>query len=103
MEGNTGKQKEVSNRCEVTGGYVGCNCTMHRCTPCDFLPSLSHTLEILNCGSGPENGHETALELVSGANFGCVLHHLSRPTRWNGSWGQVRPEICQKTNKKYNL
>ncbi len=63
------------------------------------LPSLSDTFYIFTCGSGPENGHETALELVSGANFGCVLHHFSSPTRWNGSRGQVLPETGQKTNK----
>jgi hypothetical protein len=34
---------------------------------------------------------------LSGANFGCVLHHFSSPTRWNGSRGQVRPETGQKT------
>ncbi len=45
-----------------------------------YLPSLSDTFGVVYCGSGPENGHETALELVSGANFGCVLHHLrARP------------------------
>jgi hypothetical protein len=33
----------------------------------------------LNCESGPENGHGHALELVSGANFGCVLHHFCEP------------------------
>ncbi len=43
-------------------------------------------------GSGPEKGHETALELVPGSNFGCVLHHVSSPTRWNGSRGQAGPE-----------
>ncbi len=34
-----------------------------------------YTFLIFNCGSGPEHGHEAALELVSGANLGCVLHH----------------------------
>ncbi len=68
-----------------------------------YLPALSHTFYILNCGSGPENGHETALDLVSWADFGCVLHHFSSPTRWSGSRGQVRPETGQKTNKHYNL
>ncbi len=58
-------------------------------------------LTILKCGSGPESGHETALELVSGANFGCVLHQLSSPTRWNGSRGQVRPETGQTPNTNY--
>ncbi len=36
------------------------------------------------------------LELVSGANFGCVLHHLSSPSRFDGSRGQAWPEIGQK-------
>ncbi len=56
----------------------------------------------MNCGSGPENCHETALELVSGVNFGRGLHHFSSPTRWNGSRGQVRPETGQKPNPNYN-
>ena len=42
------------------------------------------------------NCHEVALELASGANFGCVLHHFSGPTRLKGSRGQVRQEIRQK-------
>jgi hypothetical protein len=50
---------------------------------------------------GSEDGHETALELVSGANFGCVLHHFSSLTRWNGSRCQVRPETGQKPNTNY--
>ncbi len=32
-------------------------------------PSLSDTVYVCNCGSGPEDGHETALELVSGADW----------------------------------
>ncbi len=42
------------------------------------------------------NGHETALQLVSGANFGPVLHHFSSSTRLDGSQGQVWPEIGQQ-------
>ncbi len=38
------------------------------------LPSFCDTFLIFNLGSGPEHGHETALVLVSGANFRCVLH-----------------------------
>ncbi len=48
---------------------------------------FSNSFQIFNCGSGPENGHETVLELVSLANFGCVLHHFSSPTRLKGSRG----------------
>ena len=36
-----------------------------------LLPSLRDTFYILNCGSGAENGHETALQLVSGPNLGA--------------------------------
>ena len=36
-------------------------------------------------------------------NCGCVLHHFSSPTRWNGSRGQVRPETSQKPNTNYNF
>ena len=35
--------------------------------------------------------------------MGCVLHHFSSPTRWNGSRCQVRPEAGQKPNTNYNL
>ena len=34
--------------------------------------------------------------MVSGANFGCLLHHFSSPTRGSGSRGQVRQETGQK-------
>ncbi len=54
-------------------------------------------------GSGTEHGNETAVELVSGANVGCVLHHFSSPTRWNVSRGQVRPEVGQKTSTNSNF
>jgi hypothetical protein len=40
-----------------------------------YLRVMTH-LNFVYCGSVPENGHETALELVSGANFGCVLHRF---------------------------
>ena len=45
-----------------------------------------------------ENGHET--ELVSGANFVCVLHHFSGPTRLKGPRGQCQPEIRRKPKAK---
>ncbi len=35
------------------------------------------------------NCHDTALELASGVNFGCVLHHFSSLTRLTGSSGQL--------------
>jgi hypothetical protein len=41
-----------------------------------------------------------ALEWVSGANFRCILHHLSSLTRWNGYRGQVRPGNDRKTKLK---
>ena len=53
-------------------------------------PSPGWKLCFLFCGSGPENGHEAALELVSGGNIGCALHHFSSPTRWDGSRGEAR-------------
>ncbi len=65
-----------------------------------YLRLVTHF--VFYCGSGPEHGHETALELVYGANLGCVLHHFSSPTRWNGSRGQVRPETGRKPNKNHN-
>ncbi len=69
----------------------------------DILPSLRDTSTIRYCGSGPGNSHETALELVSGVNVGCVLHHFSSPTRWKGSRVQVRPVTGQKSNINYNF
>ncbi len=33
-----------------------------------YLRLVTHFKSLINYGSGPENGHETALELVSGAN-----------------------------------
>ncbi len=57
-------------------------------------------LVTFNYGSVPEHAHETALELVSGADFGRFLHHFSSTTRLKGSRGQVRPEIGQKTKLK---
>ncbi len=38
--------------------------------------------------------------MVSGANVGCVLHHFSSLTRWNGSRGQVWPENDRKYKNK---
>ncbi len=68
-----------------------------------YLLSFSYSCQICNFGSGPENGHELALYLVSGVNFGCVLHHVSSPTRWSGSRGQVRPETDQKPNTNHSF
>ena len=48
------------------------------------------------CRSGAEHDDETAFELVSRACFEFATHRLSSPTRWNGSGGEVRPEICKK-------
>ncbi len=77
----------------------------------DFVPDPGGNLSYLrlvthfefSSVSGPESGHETALEFVSGANLGHVLHDFSSPTRWNGSRGQVRPETGQKPNTNYSL
>ncbi len=40
-------------------------------------------------GGRTENGHEMALELVSGVDFRCIVHHVSSLTRLKRSWGQV--------------
>ncbi len=45
---------------------------------------------------GPANGHETGLELVTGAGFKCFLHHLSSLTRWSGIRGKVLSETVPK-------
>ncbi len=38
-------------------------------------------------------------ELAYGANFRCVLHHLSNLTRLKGSWSQLGPKTCPKQQK----
>ena len=51
-------------------------------------------------GGRTENDHEMVLELVSGADFRFVLHHLSSLTCFKGSWGQVWPENGPKPKLK---
>ncbi len=48
-------------------------------------------------------GHEMVLEFVSGADFRCVLHHLTNLTHLKGSWGQVWPESCPKPANKNQI
>ncbi len=50
-------------------------------------------------GGRTENGHGMVLELVSGSDFRCVLHHLASLTRLKGSWGQVWPANGPKPTK----
>ena len=38
-----------------------------------------------------KHGHETALELVSGADFWCNRHCKTSPVDLEGCWGQVWP------------
>jgi hypothetical protein len=45
---------------------------------------------------GRTNLYEIAVDLVSGADFRCVLHYFSSFTRLGGSWGQVWPESGPK-------
>ncbi len=52
-------------------------------------------------GGRTENRYEMTLELVSGADFTCVLHHLSSLTRLEGSLGQVWPENGPKPKLKF--
>jgi hypothetical protein len=40
-----------------------------------------------------------ALELVYGANLGCVLDHFSSLTRLKGSWDQLEPNTDPKQPK----
>jgi hypothetical protein len=49
---------------------------------------------ILDFGFGgrTEHGYEMALDLLSEADSGCVLHHFSSLARLKGSWGQVWSE-----------
>ncbi len=44
-------------------------------------------------------GDEFVLELVSGADFRCVLHHISSLTHLKKSWGQVWLESGPKPTK----
>ncbi len=43
--------------------------------------------------------HEIALDSVSGADFGVVLHHFSSLAPFEGSWGQVWLESGPKPAK----
>jgi hypothetical protein len=47
-------------------------------------------------GGRTENVHEMALGLVPGADFKCILHHLSNPSRLKGS---LRPSSAGKRPK----
>ncbi len=60
-----------------------------------FWAGLGPEVERSRPVSRPGNGHETALQLVSGADFSCVLHHFSSLTRRSESRGQGRPENDQ--------
>ncbi len=54
-------------------------------------------------GGRTENRYEMAFELVSGAGFRGVLHHLSILTRLKACWGQVCPESGPKPAQNTNL
>ncbi len=51
-------------------------------------------------GGRTENRYEMALEMVSGAAFRGVLHHLLNLTRLKAYWGQVWPENSPKPKLK---
>jgi hypothetical protein len=55
----------------------------------DFLGRTYGRSLDFSFGGRTENGHEMVLELVSGADTRCVLHHFSSLTCLKGSWGQV--------------
>ncbi len=80
------------------GNCPGCGCTR------DLASKLGWTYwRILDFSFGgrTENRYDLALEMVSGANFRCVLHHISSLTRLEGSWDQVWPESGPKPKIKY--
>ena len=57
-----------------------------------FTPSVLSTLGPgpgIHCSAAFRSGagHGMALQLVFGATFGCVLHNVSSPARWDGSRG----------------
>ena len=85
----------------VRGRYGSCTRPPDPIQGCSYRAGLKQTSSASqeDCFQVPrkiENGYETALELVSGADFVCVLHHFSGPSRVEWSRGQVRPEIYQK-------
>ncbi len=49
-----------------------------------------------NCGSGPENGHEVALDLLYGADFGCPVG-----TGLGAKFGR-KPALNQKSNYSFH-
>ncbi len=54
-------------------------------------------------GSRTENGHEMAVEFVSGADFRHVLHHRSSVTCLKGSWGKVWQENGPRLKLKFRF
>ena len=50
-----------------------------------------------------QNCHEMTLELVHGADFACVLHHFSSPTRLKGPWSQNLAQNSQKPKLKFKF
>ncbi len=49
-------------------------------------------------GGRTENHYETALELVSGADFKCVLHHFPSLARLEGLGAKFGRETTQNLN-----
>jgi hypothetical protein len=62
-----------------------------------YLRLVTHFM-FFNCGSGPEHGHETALELVSGVNFGCVLHHFPARPVGTSLWAKFGWKLAKQQN-----
>ena len=87
----------------ICGGLGVRGSNMDSTNGCIYLQSFRH-LKFKFFWPRPGNGHDMALDLVSGANFRCVLYHCSSLTRWSGSRGQDWPENNRKIqNLNYNF
>ncbi len=66
-------------------------------------PGLGRTygmIFVFSFGGRTENGHKIVFDLVSGADFASVLHHVPSLTCLKGSWGRVWSETGPKPKLK---
>ena len=71
--------------------------------PHNLLPSLCDTFNIFNCGSRPENGHETAFESVSGVLLGAFCTIFQARPVGTGLGAKFGQKPAKNQNQNYNL
>ncbi len=100
MGGPDPRHRALGSGCRCDGGFARFGTSVPTNA---FSPLLGQTLRgtlmtafsILVYGV-EQKGQDMAIELISGAHFRRVLHHLSSRTRLEGSWAQVWPENDRK-------